>query len=119
MFAVLETELSSLKNGQRVLEHWLACIRDAAFVVTDSFHACVLCILFHKPFIAVGNRARGMARLKSLMEMCALEQRLVHGIDPGDDCRLFLDGPCWDDVDRRVLALRQVSLDFLCGALEK
>lgn len=53
------------------------------------------------------------------MEMCNLGQRLVHGIDPGDDCRFFLDGPCWDDVDRRVLALRRVSLDFLCGALEK
>lgn len=30
------------------VEKWLAAFRDADFVVTDSFHACVFSILFQK-----------------------------------------------------------------------
>ena len=41
---------------------------DAELVVTDSFHACVFAIIFGKPYIAVGNKERGMARFASLEE---------------------------------------------------
>ena len=59
------------------LEEWLAAFADAEFVVTDSFHGCVLSIMMHKRFIAVGNSRRGMSRLKSLLDMLELDMRLV------------------------------------------
>lgn len=59
------------------VEQWLAGIKNAAFVVTDSFHGCVFSIIFNKPFIAVGNSARGLARFHSLLEDFGLTERLV------------------------------------------
>ena len=44
---------------------WLAGLHEARYVITDSFHACVFCILFHKPFAAYINRSRGSARMSS------------------------------------------------------
>lgn len=99
------------------MEHWLAAFADAGFVVTDSFHGCVLAILFHKPFIVLGNRLRGLSRINSLLDMFGLEQRLVHGIDPEDDGEFFMNGIDWEDVERRLSVYRGISEDFLGAAL--
>lgn len=111
----------NLPLGQRVvppIEEWLAGFTDAEFVITDSFHACVLAIMFHKPFIAVGNSQRGMSRMKSLLEMLSLESRLVHGIDPEDDGATFIEIPDWDAVDRIIEEKRNLSRRFLEDSLK-
>ncbi len=99
------------------IEEWLSAFADADFVVTDSFHGCVLAILFHKRFIAVGNNRRGMARLSSLMNMFGLDSRLVQGIDPEDDGEFFLSEPDWDVIDEILAGKRDLSFDFLKNAL--
>ncbi len=106
--------------GERVVppvEEWLAAFADAEFIVTDSFHGCVLAILFHKRFIAVGNSRRGMARLSSLMNMFGLDMRLVQGIDPEDDGEFFLSEPDWAEIDSVLDVRRRASLDFLKKSL--
>jgi hypothetical protein len=95
------------------VEQWLAGFADAEFVVTDSFHGCVLSILLHKRFIAVGNPSRGMSRLKSLVDMFGLDMRLVHGIDPDDDGEFFLSEPDWGQVDAVLNEKRAECLEFL------
>ena len=101
------------------LEDWLAAFADAEFVVTDSFHGCVLAILMHKRFIAVGNSRRGMARLKSLLDMFGLDMRLVHGIDPEDDGDYFLSEPDWGTIDGILEEKRMASMAFLKDSLDK
>lgn len=59
------------------VEQWLRSFRDADFVVTDSFHGCVFSIIYNKPFIAIGNKSRGLSRFTSLLELFGLESRLV------------------------------------------
>lgn len=100
------------------VEQWLSGFEDCDFVITDSFHGCVLSILMHKRFIAVGNSRRGMSRLNSLLTMFGLDQRLVHGIDPEDDGEYFLSHPDWDAVDDILGEYRSSSLDFLTDALK-
>lgn len=100
------------------LEQWLAGFADAEFVVTDSFHGCVLSILMHKRFIAVGNSARGMARMQSLVDIFGLDQRLVQGIDPEDDGEFFMSEPDWDHVDHVLNAKREECLEFLKSNLK-
>ena len=58
------------------LEHWLAGFRDAAYVVTDSFHGTVLSILFNRDFMTLVNARRGAGRFHSLLGMFHLEHRL-------------------------------------------
>lgn len=62
---------------QPPVEQWLQGFRDAEFVVTDSFHACIFSILYKKPFVVIGNKSRGMTRFDSLLRMFGLEERLV------------------------------------------
>lgn len=100
------------------LEQWLAGFADADFVVTDSFHGCVLAILMHKRFVAVGNTSRGLARLQSLTEMFGLDQRLVQGIDPEDDGEFFLSDPDWDHVDAILQTRREECFEFLKNNLK-
>ena len=101
------------------VEDWLAGFCDADFVVTDSFHGCVLSILMHKPFVAVGNSVRGMSRMNSLLSMFGLDDRLVQGIDPEDDGEYWLAEPDWESVDTELKTQRQKSVEFLESVLKK
>ncbi|MBO2607078.1 polysaccharide pyruvyl transferase family protein [Shewanella algae] len=56
---------------------WLRGFMDAEYVVTDSFHGVAFSIIFNKPFIAIGNHDRGLARFTSILKMFGLEQRLI------------------------------------------
>ena len=47
-------------------------------VVTDSFHGSAFAIIFNKPFIAIGNKKRGLTRFDSLLRFFSLEDRLVY-----------------------------------------
>lgn len=93
------------------MEGWLAAFRDAASVLTDSFHGTVFSIIFHKPFNVLVNQGGGVARLQSLLQMVELEERLGLGCD-------FIDTDInWTKVERRLDEQRQSSIDFLRQAL--
>lgn len=64
---------------------WLRGFMDAEYVVTDSFHGVVFSIIFNKPFLAIGNPGRGLARFTSLLNMFALEDRLISNINQLND----------------------------------
>lgn len=100
------------------MEQWLAGFADADFVVTDSFHGCVLAILLHKRFVVVGNSSRGLTRMQSLVDMFGLDSRLVHGIDPEDDGEFFLSEPDWEHVDEVLYKKRHECVEFLKNALK-
>lgn len=59
------------------VESWLKTFYDAEIIVTDSFHASVFSMIFNKPFIVVGNKARGMSRITDLLQPLGQQFRLV------------------------------------------
>lgn len=64
---------------------WLRGFMDAEYVVTDSFHGVVFSIIFNKQFIAIGNPGRGLARFTSLLNMFALDDRLISNFKQLDE----------------------------------
>lgn len=98
------------------VESWIASIRDADFVITDSFHGTVFAILFNRPFLAVVNHARGASRFASLLRTFGLENRLV---SPGASVErdLFERSIDWGRVNARIREERERSLSFLGAAL--
>lgn len=62
---------------EKTVPGWLRGFAEAKFVVTDSFHGMVFSIIFNKPFVAVGNVSRGMARFTSLLKIFGLGERLI------------------------------------------
>lgn len=97
------------------VEKWLRGFADAAMVLTDSFHGCVFSILFGKPFVAVGNTGRGLARMQSLLHTFGLEDHLIlstAGYDAGKSYALS------EEVGVRLDELREEARAFLRSALE-
>ena len=99
------------KRIQKPIEQWLADLMDASFIVTDSFHGCVFSIIFNKPFIAVENVKRGIARLKSLLSMFGLDNRLISISDSSSIQQM--QEIKWDNVNRILNENRESSLSFL------
>lgn len=60
---------------------WLRGFMDAEYVVTDSFHGVAFSILFNKPFIAIGNKDRGLARFTSVLNVFKLTDKLIFNIN--------------------------------------
>lgn len=95
---------------------WLAGLRDADFVFTDSFHGTAFSILFRKPFLVYANRQRGAARFSSLLEQFSLTDRLILSCDDLTPAKYAapLD---WDAVGRRLEIKRSEARAFLSKAL--
>ncbi|QJT30066.1 polysaccharide pyruvyl transferase family protein [Aeromonas media] len=71
------TVMPELNGVYPPVTQWLRGFMDAEYVVTDSFHGVAFSIIFNKPFIAIGNRDRGLARFTSILKLFGLESRLV------------------------------------------
>lgn len=98
------------------IEEWLSGIANSEFVLVDSFHATVFCILFHKNFITIGNEARGLSRFTSLLKMVCLENRLLNskGLITESLINEKID---WASVDDRLALMREGSFSFLKKSL--
>lgn len=92
------------------VESWIRGFMDAEFVITDSFHACVFSLIFHKPFVVLGNRERGMSRFESLLQTFHQEQRLLYKASDFND---FLMTPTFKKIEETFEHLRQQSVVFL------
>lgn len=56
---------------------FLSLVKNARFVISNSFHATAFSLIFHRPFCVV-NRLEGInERMRSLLEDCELGERLV------------------------------------------
>lgn len=99
------------------VSEWLSGFRDSKFVVTDSFHGTVFSIIFNKPFLAIGNKARGLSRFTSLLHMFGLEDRLISEVD--DLNRINDMSIDYTVVNRTIDEWRNKSLSFLKTKLNK
>lgn len=99
------------------IENWLSGIANSEFVIVDSFHATVFCILFHKNFITIANEARGLSRFTSLLKDVGLENRLFLNPDnvTTDALKSNID---WEEVEKRIVNLRDFSKSFLIDYLK-
>lgn len=97
--------------------HFVRALRDAALVMTNSFHAIVLCIVFQRPFYYVGNAVHPerAERITSLLQKLGLQQRTLH---PDTPVRTdILQTADLQAAGARLQPLRRQSLDFLQAIL--
>lgn len=101
---------------------FIKLIRDAAYVVTDSFHGSVFSILFHKKFITfyrANPKKKGSthSRIDSLFNIFNIKDR-IYSDDIYTHIQKSID---YDYVERKLTVMRDDSLNFLkdCLALSK
>ncbi|WP_295098271.1 polysaccharide pyruvyl transferase family protein [uncultured Fibrobacter sp.] len=100
---------------------FISLLKNAAYVVTDSFHCSVFSILFHKQFVTFyrlkpTNRLSSHSRIDSLMKIFGLEKRIVKEDDGVlDQIKQDVD---WEKVEQFLGSYRAKSLDFFQNCLE-
>ena len=91
-------------TSKRRVEDWLACLSNASFVCTNSFHGTVFSLLFHRPFVTIllkGQMAGMNERVLSLLDKVGLRSRAVC-VDEIARIDGVLRAPIdWETVDRR------------------
>lgn len=103
------------KNGRKLPvgpSEFIYLLRNAEIVLTDSFHATVFSIIFHKKFITFNRIGLNMnSRIESLAELIEEKDRLN---EYGNlDCEIEIDYKKVDEILKRE---RKKSIEFLKSA---
>lgn len=97
---------------------WLAKLRDAKLIVTDSYHCVCFALLFNKPFIAYSNQSRGKARFESLFSLLDLDEKSLYLSSSSQvvagNYSLIED---FSEVNQKLMSLRKSSANFLLSNL--
>jgi len=93
-------------------------IKNAEYVVTDSFHCTVFSHIFHKNFLtfyrgAKGNNAKN-SRIDSLLSVLGSNTQHLYNNGGLEGIDSTID---WNNVDNNLKKLRDDSIDFLRNAL--
>lgn len=95
-------------------------IRNSEMVLTDSFHATVFSIIYHKKFIVVNRNFEASsgdmsARITSLLKMVKMEKRFVHKVE---ELQEVISECSFIGVDEIIENEREISMDFLRKAMD-
>lgn len=97
---------------------WISSIKNANFIVTDSFHCMVFSILFKKNFVCFSARPDREGRLTSLLSQIGLSDRFLSSTSV-EEIQKILDSPIdYNKVHNLVNQLQLFSREFLMSALE-
>lgn len=97
-------------------EKFLSLISNAEYVVTNSFHATVLSIIFHKQFYTIskgGEKSSYNTRIYNLLSDYGLKNRIVsdfHSID-------LITEKEYEFIEKKRISLGEVSFNYLRKAL--
>lgn len=87
---------------------WVELFYNAAFVVTDSFHATAFSINFNKPFYSFSYNKRG-SRITDLLNMLGLQERFNPALE---DVNLSMEAD-YNPINRKLEEERKRSLAFI------
>lgn len=93
------------------VEEFLSLVKNAEYVVTNSFHGMIFSVQFRRPFV-IFSREQCDNKIEELLELFGLRDRmLVTGTERFKDIN-------YNDVHDRISAARKESLEFLKMELE-
>ncbi|MCD8003148.1 MAG: Coenzyme F420 hydrogenase/dehydrogenase, beta subunit C-terminal domain [Clostridia bacterium] len=88
-------------------------IRNADYIVTDSFHGTVFAILYHKNFVTL-SRGLISIRMQNLLERLGLQERYLDHAAATD---IVKEMPDYMNIDGKIAIWRDESKMFLANAL--
>lgn len=104
------------KGRYRPFGQWLNIIRNARYVMTDSFHGSVFSIIYRRQFVVLTTKTRGNDRLDTLMKHIGTN-RLVADRSSLTEEKLFSTPIDYDMVGQNIARVRKQGYDYLRQAL--
>lgn len=96
-----KTYMCSLEDNTSIGQ-WLRNIRDAKYVITDSYHGVLFSIIFNRPFLFLENQRRGNERVSHIIKLL--------GVNPE-----YFD---WSAINQRIDEEQEKSISFLREVLK-
>lgn len=94
---------------------WITLLQKASFVYTDSFHASIFAIKYHRPFITYYSEHHRATRLLDLKERFHLDNHFVCHINEIDVSKIYSFN--YETLDLLLDVEKKKSLDFIRRAL--
>ena len=118
-FNLADVSFGDIRLTQVSPNRFLYLIKNASYVFTDSFHASVFSIIFHRQFfIMPRNEIKGSGtRIESLVSVAGIENRYCENTDKYT--LLSLDDIDYNAVDGRIQQYRESSVAFLNNAVNQ
>lgn len=110
-----EPNMEMFKLEQISPENFLCAYKNAAYVVTDSFHGTCFSYIFRKNFNVFYNILRGADRFVSVVGLMGLENRRIYEDEHTEPDTAPID---YSAAEKSVNSLRDLSLDWLKKSLE-
>ena len=112
-----------IHNSQYYLtnpDEFIYLVHNAEFVLTDSFHACVFSIIFHKKFLAFKREEQHMekmfGRIENLINITGINNCVYDNQLVDDMLQRKID---YIDVDKKINILAKEARTYLNSALSK
>ena len=102
----------------RSFGQWLNIIKNAKYVITDSYHGSVFSLIYRRQFVVLTTKARGNDRLETLMQTIGIN-RLIADRDNLTEQALFAAPMDYEKVAEAVANARQRGYDYLRAALDQ
>lgn len=93
---------------------FIGWIKNAAYVVTDSFHGTVFSLIFHRRFYAYVALEKAVERLTSLLDNFGMTDRLIRNSDEEIDVEDYSETDYQSVMDESVL----LSKAYLINAIK-
>ena len=100
----------------RPIGQWLNIIRNAKYVITDSFHGTVFSMIFERQFVTLTTDFRGNDRIDTLMKLVG-RNRLVPASQIIDERIHFARQLDYTKINAKINVARRRGYDFLSHAL--
>lgn len=96
------------------VERFLSLIKNAEYVVADSFHATVFSIIFERPFVTITPEVAS-SRIFSILKLLEIPE---HNIQIFDNTTKVIETPIdYKVVKRRLKEEQEFSMEFLKNAI--
>ena len=107
-------------NAHPTIPEWIDLISTSDFVITNSFHGTVFCLIFNKNFISFnrdGASSKMNVRISSLLSTVGLGDRLLTEYNE-EHVRCLQDMKIeWDEVNAKIELFKNIGVDFLQSSL--
>lgn len=94
----LPIEKLNYRNGVAPAD-FLKAIKEAKYIVTDSFHGVCFSLIYHKHFICLINKHRGSARFDSLIKSFGIDNLFIENASQLENKTNLFKDINWQKID--------------------
>lgn len=105
-------------SSETPVEEWLAFIKNAKYIVSDSYHAIVFSIIFNVPFTQIKN-AKAQSRFDSLFKLLNIKNKTVSEFNKEVFESTISESLDWEFINNAIDLERKKAKEWTKKILEK